>query len=370
MAITINDETVFDDSRNANVAQIVLNTYGTFLVASNVAPATTPPYAGTVSGYASGGVNPAVPAFRNNIQKFPFASDGNSTIVASLIRSRRRGHSSSSETHGYVIGGDSGTAGSGSIPISAGNGYELSIERFPFATDSNAVLSGALNYFRIASGGGSASPTHAYSSGGRGAFSWIIDTERFPFAADAISAQVGGVQYAVISAAEFSSLTAGYILSGSLISGGSALPTPAASQTIMISAVQKYEFAYESDAVQIGDLSLARLLFVGVSSQTHGYGAGGVSPTPVIRYRTVDKMSFASEGTSSYVGDLTANNASNAQCSSGNNGYVLGGATSNNPPAPVTSTNAIDKFPFASDANATDVGDLNEGLVQAFGNQN
>lgn len=369
MAITINGQTVFDNNRNANVAQIVLNSYGSFTVTSNAAPTTIPPNAGTVSGYSTGGINPAIPAFRGNIQKFPFASDGNSTVVAALNRNRRRGHSASSETHGYVMGGDSG-AGPPAIPVSAGNGYETSIERFPFATDSNAVLSGALNYYRIASGGGAASPTHAYSSGGRGAFSWIIDTERFPFAADSVSAQVGGLQYAVISASEFSSLSAGYILGGSLISGGSALPTPAPSQTIMISAIQKYEFAYEADAVQIGDLSIPRLLFVGVSSQTHGYGAGGVSPTPVIRYRTIDKMSFASEGTSSYVGDLSANNASNAQCSSGNNGYVLGGASSNNPPAPVIGTNAIDKFPFASDANATDVGDLNEALVQAFGNQN
>jgi hypothetical protein len=49
--------------------------------------------------------------------------------------------------------------------------------------------------------------------------------------------------------------------------------------------------------------------------------------------------------------------------SSTDNGYSSGGATA---PANV---NTIDKFPFSSDANATDVGDLTQGRYVLAGQQ-
>lgn len=367
MAITINGTTVIDDSRNANVSQVVLSSFGTFEVQSNTAPL-TPPSAGTVNGYCSGGTNPTVPAIRNLISRFPFASDGNATNVGSLMLIRRRGASCSSEVAGYLVGGDGGA--SGLVPPSAGDGYYYSIERFLFASDSTTSMVGTLLGTRIASGLGCSSPTHGYNGGIRGVGSVYSDTERFPFANEAVSTTVGAMQYYTGSPCEFGSTISGYIALGNISGSGSPLPTAPPNQTFQTTAIQKYMFANESDAVQVGDGTVTRFLLSGLNSPTHGYMAGGVSPTPVHRYKIIDKMSFASEGSATFVGNLSSNNGSTGACTTASNGYVLGGAIANNPPTPAQPTNLIDKFPFASDANATDVGDLTDSLVQPFGNQN
>ena len=65
----------------------------------------------------------------------------------------------------------------------------------------------------------------------------------------------------------------------------------------------------------------------------------------------IDKFAFASDGNATDVGDLTSTRYGSAGQSSTTSGYNSGGAT------PAT-TNIIDKFPFAADANATDVGDI------------
>lgn len=367
MPFSVNDTQIFDANTNANVTQIVLNAFGSFTVASNVAPVTTPPHAGTISGYNAGGSNPATPAIRSTIQKFTFASEGAAVNTANLTKTRRRGHSASSETNGYVMGGDNVA---GSQPTPAGAGYDFSIERYPFATDTNATMIGGLNYIKGSSGGGCASPTHGYSGGQIGFSSIYSMIERFAFSADSITTSVGFIQTMVASPCEFASLASGFVVTGNMLGSGSPFPSAPPAQTYQTTAVQKYMFANESDAVQVGDMTISRFLLSGLSSPTHGYAAGGVSPTPVHRYKTIDKMSFATEGTATYVGDLTANNGSTSAVTSATNGYVLGGATSNNPPAPVVAVNNIDKFPFATDANATDVGDLTEVNIQGFGSQN
>ena len=67
---------------------------------------------------------------------------------------------------------------------------------------------------------------------------------------------------------------------------------------------------------------------------------------------TIDKFSFAADANATDVGDLTVARFSSAGQSSATSGYAAGGGGA---PARV---NTIDKFPFASDTNATDVGDL------------
>src|SRR6056300_1211357 len=59
--------------------------------------------------------------------------------------------------------------------------------------------------------------------------------------------------------------------------------------------------------------------------------------------------------TDSATGTLSQSSGSSYSFQGSTSGYTSGGNL--NPPAPVFS-NTIDKFPFASDANATDVGDL------------
>ena len=64
------------------------------------------------------------------------------------------------------------------------------------------------------------------------------------------------------------------------------------------------------------------------------------------------------------MGDLTLARGQAAGQSSTQSGYTSGGRVSG------ADSNVIDKFPFASDSNATDVGDLTEVTRLITGQQN
>ena len=83
-----------------------------------------------------------------------------------------------------------------------------------------------------------------------------------------------------------------------------------------------------------------------------GYASGG---DPVANSNIIDKFSFAADGNATDVGDLTEGRYWGAGQSSATSGYTSGGR---NPP--VGYVNTIDKFSFAADGNASDVGDLTE----------
>ena len=84
--------------------------------------------------------------------------------------------------------------------------------------------------------------------------------------------------------------------------------------------------------------------------------------SPVGNDDPIDKFSFATDGNATDVGDLTVGRQTGAGSSSTTHGYSAGGY------GPGTS-NIIDKFPFSTDANATDVGDLTLGRYQGAGQQ-
>jgi len=65
----------------------------------------------------------------------------------------------------------------------------------------------------------------------------------------------------------------------------------------------------------------------------------------------IDKFPFASDANASDVGDLVAVTRGSAGISSTTAGYAYAGATPSSPNA------LIQKFPFSSDTNATDVAD-------------
>ena len=74
---------------------------------------------------------------------------------------------------------------------------------------------------------------------------------------------------------------------------------------------------------------------------------------------------FASNGNASDVGDLTQARYSAAGQSSTTHGYTSGGIVY----PPFAYRNTIDKFPFSSDTNATDVGDLLNNVGFTTGQQ-
>lgn len=89
-----------------------------------------------------------------------------------------------------------------------------------------------------------------------------------------------------------------------------------------------------------------------------GYISGG---TPSLgRTDIIEKFPFSTDTNSTDVGDLTVERRRVAGQSSSDNGYTSGGDNAGH-------LNVIDKFPFSVDANATDVGDLTVSRASAAG---
>ena len=117
----------------------------------------------TTHGYTSGNY-----PITTDIDKFPFASEEDATDVGDLTVGRGGNFGQSSTTHGYTAGGYS----------PAGN--DDPIDKFSFTSDGNATDVGDLSVARQ-TGAGSSSTTHGYSAGGYPGHN-VID--KFPFAAD------------------------------------------------------------------------------------------------------------------------------------------------------------------------------------------
>jgi hypothetical protein len=120
--------------------------------------------------------------------------------------------------------------------------------------------------------------------------------------------------------------------------------------------IQKFPFSADTNATDIGDLTTYLKSQAGCSSQTHGYSCGGVSssiqPAPSAnRTNRIDQFPFASDANATYVGNLSETRSSPMGQSSSTHGYNSGGYSG-------SFSNRIDKFPFASNGTATDVGDL------------
>ena len=296
----------------------------------------TPTAYGSVSGYTHGGQPNS-----NVIDKFPFASDANATDVGNLTRTSTFGSQTgaSSLVSGYSVGG--GPAPTSNV-----------IDKYPFAADGNATDVGDLTQAR-GNGSGHESDVSGYTAGGQSAP--IVNTiDKFAFATDANATDVGDLPAIRAWCTDQSSLENGYVSGGN--TGSSTQNT-----------IYKFSFATDGNATDVANLSQARNGVVGQSSLISGYTSGG--HTTGLYYpansNVIDKFPFASDANATDVGNLTSAVTTAAGQSSTASGYRSGGIT-----PPYVATNTIDKFPFASDANATDVGDLTTASRhQVHGNQ-
>lgn len=119
-----------------------------------------------------------------------------------------------------------------------------------------------------------------------------------------------------------------------------------------INVIDKFSFATEvSNATDQGDLTVARYGNAGISSDSHGYTAGGYGPSG--SSNIIDKFPFAANGNAFDVGDL-----SQVTYGGGGNSSKQFGIGFSAGSAYPTGTNIIDKIPFATDSNGFDVGDL------------
>ena len=290
---------------------------------------------GSSFGYRSGGGTPN-PSNGIVIDRFSFSADGNATDVGDLTQTRIYLSGASSETHGYSAGGYSPPESS----------LRNTIDKFPFATaTANATDVGDLTQGKARSSGNT-SPTHGYAAGGESSINTIIKgIDKYSLSSDGNGTDIGDLSQERRGGSSQSSTTSGY-------HGGGTGPTIFADNT----TIDKFPFASDTGGTNVGDLSQARGNVSGNSSGSAGYASGGEIPSPYSSVNTIDKFPFASDGTATDVGDLIT--ISTLHCQGQNStvsGYQAGG---NSPAISPGSRNAIQKFPFSSDANATDVGDL------------
>ena len=293
-----------------------------------------PVFQGSNFGYTSGGLNPSS---LNVIDKFPFSSNNNATVVGDLTQAGRGSGGQSSQTHGYV----------------SGNGASNVIDKFPFSSDGDATDVGDLTAGRYKITGQS-DVVNGFGYATAGQSNHGID--KFPFSADGNSTDIGEITQGRYDPAGQSDTVNGF----GYTSGGS---LPASGTNV----IDKFSFTSNGNATDVGDLWRNSSGLAGQSSSTHGYNTGGVVrwppsyPATHVNYNEITKFPFVSGGNSSDISDLTQARQAGAGQSSTTHGYTSGAGVNGVPPQAayiVYWTNTIDKFPFASDDNATDVGDL------------
>ena len=223
------------------------------------------------------------------------------------------------------------------------SGSQNQIDRHSFTADSNAVDVGDLLTGNHANCG-SQDLTHGYVAGG---FSPAINTiQRFSFATGGNSSSVGTLTVAKGIGAGASSSTHGYI------AGGDTGPTSSSNSGIDV--IEKFAFSASTSGSDIGDLSANRTSVSGVMSETHGYIRGGrIGGPSAATYNIIERWPFASDTNATDVGDTVAigtNFGFNGQ-NSKTHGYITGGEGTGNP-------TRLQKHAFASSANATEIGSL------------
>jgi hypothetical protein len=175
--------------------------------------------------------------------------------------------------------------------------------------------------------------SHAEKTYSIGDASRVQGLQSVPFANDTASSDIGNIfTYGrAQQAASASTLDYGYVACGQ-------------------SSEHRYaeKFAVASDTVSyIGTMLRNRRYAIGTNSQTYGYVQGSYNPA---RYAQIEKFPFAdSTITAADIGNLTLARGQLEGASSETHGYVMNG---------YPRTNIIEKYPFSSDTNATDVGDL------------
>ena len=233
-------------------------------------------------------------------------------------------------TSGYISGGATPT-------------LQNAILKFSFTSDGNTSDVGDLTVTRTLVTGQSSSD-NGYTSGGSAPPLTPPDQnviDKFPFPSDANATDVGDLTVARSNLAGHSSADNGYT------SGG----TPGAKNEI-----DKFPFSSDGNATDVGDLTASRRGQAGQSSDVSGYASGGGYPISNV----IDKFPFSSDANATDVGDITLGRYLTTGQSSTVSGYVSGGNSPLEPNAhpPGVAKNSIEKFPFASDANATDIADL------------
>ena len=283
-------------------------------------------YGGTTYGYSSGGFLDGGP-YNNMIERFSFTSDGNSVDTGqNLVRGIYYGSSTgaSSATHGYTTGGYVSTV------------RYNEISKFQFNSSSNATDVGDMTTTRQ-SPTQTNSETHGYSAGGATGLPTGASIDKFTFASDANGTDVGDLNINLSTGAGSASTTHGYVAGKDV---GASAPNH---------KIEKFTFASDGNAISVGNLTASTYISYcgGSSSSTHGYRHGGGEGPANTRDNVIDRFAFASDADATDVGNLTQGRGNCGGSSSTTHGYCIGEAPAN-----------IEKYSYASSGNATNIGNL------------
>jgi len=169
-----------------------------------------------------------------------------------------------------------------------------------------------------------------YSMGG----SAVSAIDKYTFASDGDAVATGGTlttNNAYHGSQSVQSSTAGYTM------GGYGAP--------YFNKIEKFVFATSSNATNVGSITGTANGVAGCNDTTHGYRVAGWTGGGT-GFNIIERFAFASDGACADVGDLIASGHGCSTSSTETHGYVTGQHA-----APTT---AVQKFAFASSANAVD----------------
>ena len=284
---------------------------------------------GTIAGYVSGGSNGGA---TNVIDTFNFGSANNATDHGDLTAVAQQHAGCSSTTHGF--------------PVQVV--FNQTINKFDFSTAGNATDHGDLIMDTYQSVGIS-SQNYGFVAGGN-PYPGITQIDKFAYDSNTTASSHGDLNTGRYEgAAGISSPTHGY-------AAGGVGPNPH-------TTIDKFAFDSNVTATEHGNLSLPSSYSCGQNSETHGYVTS--RHTSFGGYlRGIHKFALSGSGVSSSLhGELSVDRSDSGGHSSITDGYTSGG----NNASPYA--NIIDKFSFATEADAVDHGDLTRTAGWTVGHQ-
>lgn len=279
------------------------------------------PSAGTVAAFVYGGYGGG--GLVNTINRFTFISEVPTASVSTLDIAKTVAAAMQSQSDGYAYGGQ------GSPPTSPN---WKNILRHPFASAYPATVIGS----------DPASPINTYNSSYYSTASSGYNTTVTPVPTVAMNK----FNFASTTPITVSTVVAAPISPSSRATVGGGISSTHGYRTgaYISNIIQKFPFATETAYITlVGVLTQGRADGAACSSTVSAYTAGG-DATPITT-NTIDKFPFASDSNATDVGDLAGPKSQTGGMSSTTHGYVpapLGGST-------------FSKFPFASDSSASDL---------------
>ena len=234
-------------------------------------------------------------------------------------------------------------------PTNGVTNAEPGYEKFSFTSDGNSTDVADLQAAQYAMSAGRSATNGYFFQGTPNSFAFTNSIEYFPFSSEG---NTTASPYTLATSRRQTAHTSigppslDYVYSV----GGESPPNSASN------AIEKFAAANDGNATDVGDLvSGVRYTGGGASSGISGYQSGGyLSPGVTPAYTdTIQKWPFATDANATDVGNLTLIVYGGAGASGAEDGYFAGGITPGNP-----YDKQIQKWPFSTDADATEIGDL------------